>query len=127
MMFPDLCRTDRSSSKPVPRSLQCDMDGGAKDAQLRHVPGTGYFDMLLDPKREVAIVVEAGIVDLVRDCIKSPREELARIITPQRYDSGYGFALADSPVLDRFLRKLGGRGLVGQLVEHFLSLLQWLA
>src|SRR6266581_8835166 len=99
------------------------MDGGAKDAQLRHVPGTGYFDVFFDSKREIAIVVEAGIVDFVRDCIESPSKELARVITPQRYDSGYGFALADSPVFDRFLRKLGGRGLVGELVEHFLRLL----
>src|SRR2546427_10365269 len=103
------------------------MDRGAKDAQLRYVPCTGYFDVFFDSKRKIAIVVEAGIVDLVRDCIKSPSKELARVITPQRYDSGYRFALADSPVLDRLLRKLGSRGLVGELVEHFLRLLQWLA
>src|SRR5205807_2924687 len=103
------------------------MDSGAEDAQLRHVPRTGYFDVFFDSKREIAIVVETGIVDLVRDCIESPSKELARIVTPQRHDSGYGFALADSPVLDRLLRKLCSRGLVCQLVEHFLRLLQWLA
>src|SRR5712692_7297894 len=123
MVFPDFRGTDRTTSQPEPRALKRDVDGGAEDPQLWHVSGTGYFDVFFDSEREIAVVVEAGIVDLVRDRVKGSSEELTCLFAPKRYDRSYGFAFADSPVLDRLLRKLGSRGLVGKLREDLLRLL----
>src|SRR5712692_288490 len=48
-----------ATSQTVSWPFESNVNGGAEDAQLRNIPGTGYFDVFLNSEGKITIVVKA--------------------------------------------------------------------
>src|SRR5947199_8446611 len=77
VVVPYLGRAYSAGSNPVSRASERHVNGCSEYSQLGDVPGSGDLDMLLDSEGEVAIFVEAGLVDFVADGFYVSSQEFA--------------------------------------------------
>src|ERR1700756_4545143 len=119
-----LGRPNSTGPYPVAGTSQGYMYGGSEDSQFGNISCSGNLNVLLDTKREVAVIVEARLFDPVTNSIQGSLQKIPSTFSPQSNDSSDRLSLPHSKILNRLLSPLSSGSHSGQLVQNLLRFLQ---